>query len=292
VTRETNMKTRRLGVGGPAVSAIGLGGMLLSINGRPPRAQAVRTIHAALDAGVTIIDTADAYCLDDHEFHHNEELIAEALAGRSEHVTVATKCACRRPGGAWTVDARPEYLIEAAHASLKALGVDTIDVLQLHAPDSRVPFADSVEALAQLSEQGKVRWVGLSNVSVAQIEQARSIVPIASVQNRYNPLERGAEHDGVLAYCTRHDIAFFAYSPFGGTRGAPTLGTLGRLAEQAKRRRVSPYRLVLAWMLAKSPALIPIPGARRPESIVDSAKAADLELSGDEVAAIDAALSA
>lgn len=286
------MKTRRLGADGPTVSAIGLGGMLLSISSRPPRDQALRTIHTALDAGVTLLDTADAYCLDDQEFHHNEKLIAEALAGRSEHVTVATKCACRRPGGAWTVDARPEYLTEAAHASLKSLGVETLDVLQLHAPDSRVPFADSVGALARLHEQGKVRRVGLSNVSVAQIEQAHSIVPIASVQNRYNPFDRSPERDGVLAHCARHGIAFIAYSPFGGTRSAPTLGTLGHLAEQAKRRRISAYRLVLAWMLAKYPTLIPIPGARRPESIRDSAKAADLELSADDVATIDAALAA
>jgi len=283
------MLSRTLGSDGPMVSAVGLGGMLLSISGRPPESQALAVIWAALDAGVTLIDTADAYCLDDTDFNHNERLIAKALQGRSETVTVATKCACRRPGGAWTVDARPEYLLEAAHASLRALNVETLDLFQLHAPDSRVPFADSVGALAELRQAGKVRHVGLSNVSVAQIEQARTIVPIASVQNRYNPLDRRPEHDGVLDYCTRHRLAFMPYSPFGGSRGAPTLGTLGKLAEQAKRRRVTPYQLVLAWMLAKSPMVIPIPGARQVQSITSSARASEIELSADEINAIEAA---
>ncbi len=286
------MQQRQLGTDGPVVSAVGLGGMLLSISGRPPEDQATATIHAALEAGVTFIDTADAYCLDEREMNHNEELIARALAGRSEKVVVATKCACRRPGGAWTVDARPEYLEEAAHASLKALGVEALDLLQLHAPDSHVPFADSVGALAKLRDAGKVKLVGLSNVNVKQIDEARSIVPIASVQNRWNPEDRSVEHDGVLGYCEKHGIAFIPYSPFGGTRGAPLLGTLGHLTEEARRRRLSVYQLVVAWMLAKSPVVIPIVGARRPESISESALAADVRLSPADVTAIEAALPA
>jgi len=284
------MKQRTLGSDGPAVSAIGLGAMLLSISGRPPEDRAIAAIHAALDAGITLIDTADAYCLDESEFNHNERLIAKALAGRNAKPVVATKCGCRRPGGAWTVDARPEYLKEAAHASLRALEVETLDVLQLHAPDSRVPFADSVGALAELREQGKARHIGLSNVTVAQVEAARRIVPIVSVQNRYNPEDRSPERDGMLNYCTRHGIAFIPYSPFGGTRGSPTLSMLGRLADEAKRRRISPYRLVLAWMLAKSPTIVPIFGARRPESASDSARAVEVDLDADDVRAIEAAM--
>lgn len=285
------MTPRRLGVDGPDVSPIGLGAMLLSIAGRPPEAQAIRVVHAALDAGLTFIDTADAYCLDENDFNHNERLLAKALAQKSSAVvTVATKCACRRGGGAWTVDARPEYLTEAAHASLRALGVSTLDLLQLHAPDSRVPFDESVGALAELRRQGKVRHVGLSNVSVQEIAQARRIVPIASVQNRYNLMSRLPERDGVLDYCTRNGIAFIAYSPFGGSRLAPTLGTLGRLSGLAKRRRVSPYRLAIAWLLAKSPVVIPIPGARRPESIVDTARAVNVELSEADLLEIEAAV--
>jgi len=284
------MRQRALGEDGPTVSGIGLGAMLLSISGRPPEDRAVATLYAALDAGITFVDTADAYCLDDTEFNHNERLIRKALKARRDEVVVATKVACRRPGGAWTVDARPEYLVEAAHSCLRALELETIDILQLHAPDSRVPFADSVGALGELRQQGKAKHVGLSNVTVAHIEQAREIVPIVSVQNRWNPSDRRPERDGVLDYCTRHKIAFLPYSPFGGTRGAPTLSMTGRLGEEAKRRRVSVYRLVLGWMLAKSPVVIPIPGARRPESITDCARAADLELGPNDVRAIEAAL--
>ncbi len=285
------MKTRLLGTDGPAVSAIGLGAMPLSISGRPPEEQAIATVHAALDAGVTFIDTADAYCLDDSEFNHNERLLKKALEGRHEGVVVATKCGCRRPRSAWTVDGRPEALEEAAHASLLALEVETLDLLQLHAPDSRVPFEDSVGALSKLREAGKARLIGLSNVTAAQIDKARRIVPIASVQNRWNPMDRSPESDGVLAYCQKHKIAFLPYSPFGGQHEAPLLSTIGKVADEARRRRMSPHRMVLAWMLAKSPVVIPIPGARRPESICDSAEAADVSLSASDIEAIEASLS-
>lgn len=286
-----SQSARTLGSGGPVVSAVGLGAMPLSIAGRPPEPTALETIHAALDHGVTLIDTADAYCLDQNDFHHNERLIAKALRGRSERVIVATKAGCRRPGGAWTVDGRPEALTETAHASLAALGQDAIDLLQLHAPDTRVPFAESVGALARLREAGKVRLVGLSNVTVEQVEAARAIVDIASVQNRWNPLDRSAERSGLLAYCTRHGIAFLPYSPFGGMRAAPDLGLRAGLAQLARKRRMSPHRLLLAWMLAKGPTVIPIPGARRADSIMDSAGAAGVTLSAADVVLVDQALS-
>lgn len=283
------MQVRKLGPDGPTVSCIGLGTMLLSISGRPPEDQGIRVIQAALDHGISLIDTADCYCYDHNDFHHNEKLVLKALKGRREQVTIMTKVGCRRPGGAWTIDARPEYLTEATHSCLKALGVDTIDLLALNSPDSRVPFAESVGALARLREQGKIRHVGLCNAQVSHIEEARAIVPITSVQNRWHPQAREVEKNGVLDYCKRNQITFFAYSPFGGTLGAPTLGTL-KLAEQARRRRVSPYRLVLAWMLAKSPICIPLPGARRVESIVDSVLAADMELDSEAVKAVEATL--
>jgi len=284
------MQYRKLSPDGPLTSAVGLGGMLLSISGRPPEDQGIAVIHAALDAGVTLIDTADAYCLEERDFNHNEKLIAKALKGRREQVTVITKCAFRRPGGAWTVDGRPEYLTRAAHASLAALRVGTIEVLQLHSPDSRVPFADSVGALARLQEQGKVRHIGLCNVTVEQIEQARKIVPIVSVQNRWNISDRSPESSGVLQYCTRHELAFIPFSPFGGTLGAPTLSKHKQLGDEARRRRMSPYRLLLAWMLAKSPVVIPIPGARRTDSITDDAAAALESLSAAEIQAVEAAM--
>lgn len=281
------MKQRRLGTSGPEVSAIGLGGMYLSIQGRPDEAQAIRTVHAALDAGVTLIDTADVYCLDDRDLGHNERVIAKALRGRSEQVTVATKGGLRRPGGAWTRDGRPEQLRAACEASLKALGVAAIDVYQLHAPGPHVPFADSVGALARLREEGKIRHVGLSNVSASELAEAERIVPVVSVQNRWNPFDRTPEEDGVLAACTAAGIAFLPYSPFGGANGAAGLGDHAPLAAEAKRRGMSPHRLVLAWMLAKSPVVVPIPGARREASIRDSAAAADVGLAPADITQIE-----
>ncbi len=284
------MQTRRLGADGPEVSAIALGGMLLSITGRPPEDQGIAVIHGALDNGVSLIDTADAYCTDERDFNHNEKLIAKALRRRSGAIRIMTKIGCRRPGGAWTVDARPEYLTEATHRSLDALGRDTVDLIQLHAPDVRVPFEESVGALSRLRDQGKVRYIGLCNVTVEQVEQARRVTPIASVQNRWNVNDRRPETDGMLEYCTNNGLAFFAYSPFGGTLGAPSLGTFGRIAEEARRRRVSPYRLLLAWMLAKCPVCIPIPGARRVESVIDSTSAGNMQLAPGDVKAIELAL--
>jgi aryl-alcohol dehydrogenase-like predicted oxidoreductase len=184
----TTLPTRRLG--GLQVSAIGLGEMPMSLAGRPDEARSIRTIHAALDTGVTLIDTADAYCRDESDFGHGERLVAKALAGWSgdpDRVLVATKGGHTRPGGEWGLDGRPEYLRQACEASLRALGVDTIGLYQFHRPDPEVPFAESVGALAELKAAGKVRLVGLSNVSVDQINQARELVEVASVQNEFSP---------------------------------------------------------------------------------------------------------
>jgi aryl-alcohol dehydrogenase-like predicted oxidoreductase len=264
--------------------------MYLSIDGRPSEDEGVRTIHAALDAGMTLIDTADVYCLDQRDIGHNERLIARALREKPRAgVIVATKGGLERPGGAWTRNARPGHLREACERSLKALGVERIDVYQLHAPDPAVPFADTLGALARLRSEGKIAHVGLSNVSVKEIEAARAVVPIVSVQNRWNPLDRTPERDGVLAHCTANGIAFLPYSPFGGARAAQSLAKVGRLFAVAAEKGVSPHRLVLAWMLAKSPVVIPIPGGRRVQSVVDSAKAGEIELGAGELAEVEKA---
>ena len=286
------MKTRALGKSGLEVGTVGLGCMYLSIQDRPEEDDAVRTIHAALEAGVTLLDTADVYCLDDRDLGHNERVIARALREKGERakggVVVATKGGLERPRGAWTRNARPAHLRKACERSLKALGVPRIDVYQLHAPDPHVPLADSVGGARQAPRGGEdCADVGLSNVSVAEIEEAARIVPIVSVQNRWNPQHRAPETDGVLAHCTTHGIAFLPYSPFGGASGARSLAKVGTLAAEAKRRGVSPHRLVLGWMLARSPVVVPIPGARRVASVVDSAAAGDLELTADDVAAVE-----
>jgi aryl-alcohol dehydrogenase-like predicted oxidoreductase len=285
------VKLRPLGTGAPAVSAVGYGGMHLSIAGRPPEAQGIRVIQAALDAGVTLIDTADVYCLNQHDIGHNERLVAEALASRSrrDDVIVATKGGLVRPDGRWDNDARPQQLRAACDRSLLALATDRIDLYQLHAPDPRVPFADSVGELARLREQGKIRWVGLSNVSVAQIREAEGIVPITAVQNRLNPFFREALSGGVVRYCAEHGIGFLAYSPTGGGRLNLKLPGHPVLAAIAAARGVSAHAVALAWALAQSPTVIVIPSARTTEHVRDSVGAEHLELTAQELAAIDAA---
>jgi aryl-alcohol dehydrogenase-like predicted oxidoreductase len=283
-----SMPSRR--IGGVKVSAVGLGAMPLSLAGRPDEAQALRTIHAALDAGVTLIDTADAYCLDDSDTGHNERLVAKALAawpGGRDGALVATKGGHTRPGGEWGLDGRPEYLKRACDASLRALGVEAIGLYQFHRPDPKVPFTESVGALAELKAAGKVRMVGLSNVSVDQIEQARRIVEVASVQNEFSPRFRRSE--GELAWCAAHGIAFLPWSPLGGIGRGGMLGQRhAAFAEVAGRHGVSPQRVALAWELAKAAVVIPIPGASRPETIADSAAAATLRLDDDDRRRLDA----
>jgi aryl-alcohol dehydrogenase-like predicted oxidoreductase len=283
----TTMPTRRLG--GLQVSAIGLGEMPLSLAGRPDEAQAVRTIHAALDAGVTLLDTADAYCRDQSDFGHGERLVAKALAawgGDRDRVLVATKGGHTRPGGSWDLDGRPEYLRQACEASLERLGVEAIGLYQFHRPDPKVPFAESVGALAELRAAGKVRLVGLSNVSVDQIRQARELVEVASVQNEFSPRFRRSE--GELAWCAANRIAFLPWSPLGGIgRGRDLGGRHRAFAEVAEAHGVSPQQVALAWELAKAPVVIPIPGSSRPETILDSVAAAGLRLTADELARLD-----
>jgi aryl-alcohol dehydrogenase-like predicted oxidoreductase len=286
------MHRRLLGPGAPAVTAVGYGGMHLSIEGRPPEEQGLRVLRAALDAGVTLIDTADVYCLDQQDIGHNERLIARALAGwtgNRSSVTVATKGGVVRPAGRWDSDARPEQLRTACERSLRALGVDRLDLYQLHAPDPRVPLADSIGELARLREAGKLRWIGLSNVNLAQIRQAQAVTPITSVQNRLNPFFRESLVGGVVAYCAEQGIGFLAYSPTGGGRLTKTLPAHPVLASIARRLGVSAHAVVLAWALAQSPTVIVIPSARTVDHALDSVGAADLVLGEDDLAAIDGA---
>jgi aryl-alcohol dehydrogenase-like predicted oxidoreductase len=286
------MRTRTIGP--VTVSAIGLGGMPMSIEGRPDEERSIRTIHAALDAGVTLIDTADAYHLHAGETGHNERLIAKALAsypGDTSDVLVATKGGHLRPGdGSWTLDGSPAHLRAAAEASLKALGVDAIGLYQFHRPDPKVPYEESIGALAGLLEAGKIRLAGISNASIEQIDIARRILGegnLASVQNQFSPAFRSSE--GELMHAAAHGIAFLPWSPLGGIGSAGRLGARHTaFQEVAGAHGVSPQQVALAWMLAKAPVVIPIPGASRPESIIDSARAADLVLTDGELGRLDA----
>ncbi|GAB3137071.1 aldo/keto reductase [Marisediminicola antarctica] len=276
------MRYRR--IGDVKVSAIGLGAMPLSIPGRPDRDAAIATIHAALDAGVTLIDTADAYTSDAQG--HNEELVASALAGRGEEVLVATKGGLvYRAGGPSDRNGTPEHLKAAARASAKRLGVDAIGLYQLHRPDPGVPWEESVGALRELQEEGVIRLAGVSNATTAQIRSADHVLGgrLASVQNQFSPSYRSSENE--LDYCAEHEIAFLAWGPLGGaSRAGEIADAFPVAAEIAAELSVSPQRVILAWELALQHTMIAIPGARRPASIRDSARAADLVLTADQIA--------
>ncbi|WP_405945700.1 aldo/keto reductase [Streptomyces prunicolor] len=284
------MDTRR--IGDVEVSAIGLGGMPMSIEGRPDEARSLATIHAALDAGVTLIDTADAYHLHADEVGHNETLIAKALAShdRGADVLVATKGGHLRPGdGSWTLNGSPAYLKEACEASLRRLGVEAIGLYQFHRPDPSVPYADSVGAVRELLDEGKIRLAGISNANPEQIRLANEILDgrLVSVQNQFSPAFRSSEPE--LDLCDELGIAFLPWSPLGGIARAGELGSAyAPFANIAEKHGVSPQRVCLAWMLAKSPVVVPIPGASRPETIRDSAAAPELALSAEEIAELDA----
>ncbi len=282
------MQTRRIGT--VEVSAIGLGAMPMSLEGRPEEERSVRTVHAALDAGVTLIDVADAYSRNADDFGHNEELVARALRewpGDGDGVLVATKGGHTRAGdGSWELDGRPEYLRAACEASLRRLGVEAIGLYQFHRPDPRVPTAESVGALRELQDEGKIRMAGVSNFNNQQIEEAAGIVELAAVQNQLSPAFRSSLEE--VRFCHERGVAFLAWSPLGGISSAGGLGGRHRsFARVAEDRGVSPQQVALAWSLAQAPAVIPIPGSSRPETILDSLRALDLELTADELALLD-----
>jgi aryl-alcohol dehydrogenase-like predicted oxidoreductase len=290
------MQQRTLGnaaVGTVPVSAVGLGAMPLSTKEhRPSPAEAEAVVHAALDAGVTLIDTADAYARDEAEFGHNEELVARALRsyGSPDGVLVATKGGHTRRGSDWELDGSPAYLRRACEASLRRLGVEAIGLYQFHRPDPATPWEDSMGALRELVDDGLVRMAGISNADVGQIDAARAIIGdgLVSVQNQFSPGYRSSA--GELAHCAATGLAFLPWSPFGGVSAAKSLDdTAGAFATVAGELGVSVYQVTVAWNLAQADVVLPIPGASRPASITDSAAAADLELSADQLARLDAA---
>lgn len=279
-------------IGGRTVSAIGLGAMPMSIEGRPDEERSIATIHAALEAGVTLVDTADAYHLTATDVGHNEILIAKALrlaGSAADDVLVATKGGHRRPGdGSWYVQGDPAYLRTACEASLQRLDVEAIGLYQFHRPDPSVPYADSVGAIRDLLDEGKILMAGISNANPDQIRQAQEILGgrLVSVQNQFSPAFRSSEPE--LELCAELGIAFLPWSPLGGIARAGELGDrFAVFGEVAREHGVSPQQVCLAWELAKAPVVIPIPGASRPASVADSVRAAELELSDEELTRLD-----
>ncbi|OKH23751.1 aldo/keto reductase [Hydrococcus rivularis NIES-593] len=285
------MKTKKLGNTDTTVSAIGLGGMPMSLSGRPPQSVAIEVIHKAIELGVTLIDTADSYCRDESDKHHNERLIATALQkyhGDTSHVIVATKGGLMRPNGNWTRHGNPDHLRETIRQSYEALGGEKpIDVWQYHAPDPNYTIEESLAPAKEAVATGLIRFVGVSNFSVEQIKRARDVVEIVSVQNQYNPWYRQPEFDGVLEYCEREGLTFLPWSPLGGSSRVSRLQDIPIIAQLAKEKGASVYQIVLAWLLAKSPCIVPIPGASKISSIEDSVRAIEVQLSPEEVQCLD-----
>ena len=279
------MKLRRLG--DTEVPAIGLGCMPMSVHeGEPPRDQAIGTIHASLDAGVRLLDTADAYS-PTGEMGHNEELVAEALrtwGGDRDSVLVATKGGhTRTPDGGWERDGRPEHLRAACDASLQRLEVEAIGLYQHHRPDPDVPYEETLGAMKELQEAGKIRMIGISNANREQIRLAHSMLPLASVQNEFSPAFRSSEPE--IELCAELGVAFLPWSPLGGMSSAKDLGSeFLAFAQVAERHDASPQQVCLAWELAKAEVVIPIPGSSRPATAVASAEAVHLELTDEDLA--------
>jgi aryl-alcohol dehydrogenase-like predicted oxidoreductase len=279
-------------IGDTKVSALGLGGMPMSIEGRPEKSRSIATIHAALEAGITLFDTADAYHLGADEVGHNESLIAGALAsygGDTSEVLVATKGGHLRPGdGTWTVNGSADYLRQACEASIRRLGVEAIGLYQFHRPDPSVPYAESVGAVRDLLDAGKIRMAGISNADPEQIRTAQEILGgrLVSVQNQYSAAFRSSEPE--LELCDELGIAFLPWSPLGGIKNAADLGTTYQaFSEVAHEVDATPHQVALAWMLAKSPVVVPIPGSSRPETIRASAAAVDLHLTSEQIGRLD-----
>lgn len=285
------METTRLGNTDVNISAIGLGGMPMSIRSRPPEDQSIQVIHRALDLGVTLIDTADSYCQDESDKHHNEKLIAKALKqyqGDVSSVIVATKGGLMRPNGDWTRNGNPDHLRETIKISFESLGGEKpIDVWQYHSPDPNYTIEESLTPAKEAVENGLIRFVGVSNFSVEQIKRARDVVDIVSVQNQYNPWHRQPEKDGVLEYCENNGLTFLPWSPLGGSSRVSKLEDIPAIAKLAKEKGTSVYAVVLAWLRSKSPCIVPIPGASKTSSVEGSVRSLDVKLSPDEVKQID-----
>ncbi len=287
------MRPRHLGPF--TVSAIGLGAMPLSMgaNARPDRAQALATVHAALDAGVTFIDTADIYAPTWDTMGHNEEIVAEALASYGDvgGVVVGTKGGITRgEGETWGRDGSPEYLRGAVEASLRALRRDVIDLYQWHRPDRWRVYGECIATLKELQEEGQIRAIGISNADVEEIDVALEVLGeggLASVQNEFSPRFRSSRDE--LEHCAAHGVAFLPWSPLGGTGTASKeVGALYPVFDEiGEARGVSPQQVVLAWELSLGDHVVPIPGASRPASIEDSARAADLDLTDEEITQIE-----
>jgi len=263
-----DLTVRRMGFGAMRITGDG-------IWGDPPDPDRARAaLRKVVELGVNFIDTADSYGPD-----VSERLIADALYPYPDDLVIATKGGLVRPGpGRWNPDGRPEHLREACEGSLRRLRLDQIPLYQYHRPDPRVPLAESLGALVRLKDEGKIRHIGVSNVSEHQLRAAQQVTPVVSVQNRYNAADRKSE--SMVDLCEQEQLAFLPWAPIQQADGNPAVD------EAAKRHNASPRQIVLAWLLARSPQILPIPGSGSPDHVESNVAAASIELSPEELAAI------
>lgn len=286
------MRTRPFGKTGMDVSAVGYGAMALSLPGRPPTEQAEQLLGRLLQEGVTLVDTADTYGLGPDDVHHNERLVARvtaALAPPGRMLWIATKGGTRRTVRGWELDGSPEHLYRSICASYQALGREApIPLWQLHWPDPRYSIAAMLAAVRRALDEKLVRFVGVCNVSREQLQQAQDCLPVVAVQNQFNLWHREAETSGLLEYCEQQDLVFLPWRPLGGLGLSQRLDEIEPLTRLAAERGLSPQRLVIAWHLAKSPCILPIPGSRRLDHILDCLSAVEERLDDAEVRRLDA----
>lgn len=270
---------RFIGRTGHSVNAIGLGAWQLSNVRRPSEEQAVSVIKAAIEAGIDFIDTADCYCADDTEFGHNERLVKAGVEFfASSRIRIATKAGIRRPGGAWQPDGRPEWITSCCDASLTRLGTDCLFLYQLHKPDPQVPIEETVTAMRDLQTAGKIQHIGLSNVDQPTLERALAVARIETVQNECNPWANVDVDSGLIEFCETQAISYLPYRPVGGSEHHGALASDPTLRELAERYQTSTYCVLLNWLLGLGAHVIPIPGATRLSSVVDSLRATDFEI--------------
>ncbi|MER7502755.1 aldo/keto reductase [Nonomuraea pusilla] len=308
------MKTRVLGAGGPVVSALGLGCMGMSeFYGRGDEQESIAVIHRALDLGVTFLDTADMYGMG-----HNEELVGRAIKSRRDEVVLATKFGIRREGGTRSVDNSPEYVRAACDASLRRLGVDHIDVYYMHRRDPEVPVEESVGAMAELVREGKVRHLGLSEVSADTLRRAAAVHPIAALQSEYSLFTRGLERE-ILPAARETGTALVAYSPISrglltgavppaeelpdddfrkrfprnvGENAAHNAALVAEVMKIAESAGLTAAQLALAWLLAQGDDVVPIPGTKRIAYLEENVAAADVTLTPEQLGALERAVPA
>ncbi len=280
------MNKRELGRTGRKLNEVGYGSMSLSIvPHRMPDNDAIALIQYAVDeCGIELIDTADSYCLNDDDANHSEKLLARALSdGRRDRVLVATKGGFTRPAGRWVPDGRPEHLRAACERSLKALQTDCIELYQFHTIDPKTPFEESLGCLRDLQAEGKIRWIGVSNFKLEQLKTAQSIVEIVSVQNPLNFISTTPDRLAVLDHCTEHSISYLAYAPLGGHRSLGRLHDYDSWLHSHLNRNDSVFAIAMAWLLKRSPVVIPIPASTKRENILANVQAASLTLSDEEM---------